>query len=163
MFNTQTLKTTLWRFVFGAPPTRPVAVPTEPALLARLHAPGSPFRLEDILSVELWRTVGLPLQSLDIVEHVGRVYLVSFTPHRRADPLFPIPLVELGDAYRRAAGRYAHHLLAWPHTSDPARWSREAKKRLQHIYAILNRTHALSRDEYRFLYLKLALAAARPS
>ena len=163
MFDAQVLKTALRQFVFGAPPARPVAAPTEPALLARLHAPGSPFQLDDILAVELWRTINLPLQDIQICENVGRVYLVSFTPHRHADPRFPVPLVELGDDYRRAAGRYAHHLLSWSHTTDPARWSREAKKRLQRIYAILSRANALSRDEYRYLYLHLALAAARPS
>lgn len=161
MLNKEILKTSVWAFVVGK--QNQAIIPHQESLPARIIEPRGPVSIEEMIAVELWRTVNLPINTLRIKENVGRVYLVEFAPHQYADPIVPIPLVDLGESYRRAAGRYMHHLLRWNRTVEQAKWSKIAQKRLKTVYGLIAHNNTLTGSEYQYLYLKLAHAAARPT
>ncbi len=138
--------------------------PSQPLNFVEASPAVDAVAVQDLVTVKLWQIVGLPLAQVTVKEHCGRVYLTAFIPHQAPDPLLPVALVDLGQAYQSRLGLYVQHLLAWSKHSNQAQWSQQAQVLLYRVYAALGRhSHRLSQAERQYLILKLALAAAQPS
>lgn len=121
--------------------------------------------LTNLAAIYLSRLLRLPIERIQLVERLGRVVVVRYEPYGKCDPVLPIPLLDLGQAFFEGFSAFALHFQEWrsgAYVDEQRQWLTKAYQRLDVVTRTLSEQTLLSQGEYQYLIYQLALSVARP-
>lgn len=132
-----------------------------------VNGPVNKTVMTNFLAIYLSRLVNLPIQRIELLGRMERIYLVEYRPYGFPDPIIPIPMVNLGQEFFGAFARLANHLQNWDTSSriDMQRqWTITGYNHLENIVDTLGSSqNGLTGTEYQYFLYRLALSIARPT
>ena len=123
--------------------------------------------VKDSLAIKATNALQMPLETVQIKEACGQVFLVAFEAAReRRDPELPMVLQPMGRKFERAYQRFAQQVASFsPHIFEFGKWWEEAKRRCDKALKALETDPALANlsvEEAAYFVLKMQIPLAFP-
>jgi hypothetical protein len=144
---------------------------------------------DSVTRIVLTELIGVPLQYFKTISSYGRIDLVAYQPHAHYDPILPVPLVNMGQAFKTEYRAMALELSTWvsdmfrlipqwdawtnysgyihrrpprPRPVSAALYYGEMTYHMERAIGIAQNSGALTPDEFIYFNYQLRLSIAQP-